>query len=496
MNIHISQPKDRVTKRFLDSFENLILILPAPQPKKWSVFPYCELLKRRLHKSGTTKLSSSPLVTDLPNINDTHVTLCHINADSNSFELLTVARKLASIHDRRQAKNVAVYLPGFTGEKAETLAHAICAAVLATNCELPVYKSGSKNRKKIRKLSILGLSQPIDFQRVRAEAEGNNLARQLTALPPNELTPASYNKKVKKLASEMGWRYEFLGQARLKKEGAGAFLAVAQGSENNDAGIIHLTYTPPSGQLNKKLSLVGKGVCFDTGGVNLKPAKHMHGMHEDMQGSAVALGSLLALSTLKAPFRIDCWLALAENHIGPRAYKQNEIVTASNGTTIEVMHTDAEGRMMLSDTLAIASKHKPDLIIDYATLTGTCVYALSSRYSGAFTNQENFHTDLIEAGKLSGERVWPFPMDEDFDKALDSDLADIKQCTLSGDADHILAARFLGKFAGKQPWVHIDLSAGNHKGGLAQIPTDITGFGVRLTTSLLLDRRVLDGNEK
>jgi leucyl aminopeptidase len=219
----------------------------------------------------------------------------------------------------------------------------------------------------------------------------------------------------------------------------------------------------------------------------------MHGMHEDMQGSAVALGTLLALTELKADFPVDCWLALAQNHIGPRAYKQNDVVRAANGTTIEVMHTDAEGRMILADTLTLASREKPGLIVDYATLTGSCIAALSTRLSGVMTNREELIPKLIEAGRESGERVWPFPLYDDFDKALKSEIADTKQCTLDNDADQILGAMFLKKFLVNDPaWVHVDLASGNHKGGLAHIPTDVTGFGVRFALSLLLDQKAIN----
>jgi leucyl aminopeptidase len=208
-----------------------------------------------------------------------------------------------------------------------------------------------------------------------------------------------------------------------------------------------------------------------------------------MQGSAVALGTLLALSELEVDFPVDCWLALAQNHIGPKAYRQNEVVKAANGTAIEVVHTDAEGRMVLADTLTFASRAKPGLILDFATLTGACVGALSTRLSGAVTNRLELIPTIIAAGYESGERVWPFPLEKDFDKALKSDIADVKQCTLDSEADQILAAAFLRKFIdGDAPWVHVDLSAGNHKGGLAHIPTDITGFGVRFALSFLLDR--------
>jgi len=267
---------------------------------------------------------------------------------------------------------------------------------------------------------------------------------------------------------------------------------VAQGSPERDAGIMRLVYRPARGAKRKSVALVGKGICYDTGGTNLKPAKSMFGMHEDMQGSAVALGTLIALTRLQVNYPVECWLALATNHIGPKAYKPNDVITACDGTTIEIVHTDAEGRMVLADTLALASQKQPGLLIDYATLTGACVYSLGSAYSGVFTNRQAFNPTLIASGKDSGERVWPFPMDEDYDAALESTMADVKQCTIENESDHILAARFLQRFIKENvPWIHVDLAASNHKGGLAHIPTDTTGFGVRFTLNLLLDKKLV-----
>src|SRR5690606_27357681 len=183
---------------------------------------------------------------------------------------------------------------------------------------------------------------------------------------------------------------------------------------------------------------------------------------------------------------VEAWLAVTENTISPSAYRSQDIVTAANGTSIQVIHTDAEGRMILADALALASRDEPKLIIDYATLTGSCISALTQRYSGVFTNRTRGNALLLQAGAASGERVWPFPMDEDFDQLLRSDVADIKQCAVESHGDHVLAARFLSRFVPKSiPWVHIDLSAAEHKGGLAHVPTDTTGFGVRLTVELL-----------
>jgi len=209
-------------------------------------------------------------------------------------------------------------------------------------------------------------------------------------------------------------------------------------------------------------------------------------MHEDMNGSAVALGILLAASKMELPVKIDCWLAIAQNHISPAAYKQNDIVTALNGMTIEIVHTDAEGRMVLADTLTLASRQKPDYMIDFATLTGSMITALGDRLSGVISNCPALACKAIAAGNLAGERVVAFPYAEDFDSDLDSDVADIKQCTLEGGGDHIHAARFLGKFIENDiPWLHTDLSSANRKGGLGAIEADTNGFGVGFGIEML-----------
>jgi leucyl aminopeptidase len=185
-------------------------------------------------------------------------------------------------------------------------------------------------------------------------------------------------------------------------------------------------------------------------------------------------------------YAVDAWLAITENRLSATAYKPQDVVHACNGKTIQVIHTDAEGRMVLADTLALAARENPEIILDYATLTGSCVTALTERYSGVFSNREKASALLIDCGLRCGERVWPFPMDRDFDEDLRSDIADIKQCAVDGHGDHILAARFLSRFVPASiPWIHFDLSAGQHKGGLAHIGSEITGFGVRFTLELL-----------
>jgi leucyl aminopeptidase len=336
-----------------------------------------------------------------------------------------------------------------------------------------------------------------DLERCAAVAAGNHLARWLTTLPPNELDCVAYRRTLAGLARREGWRFRFLDEPALARLGAGAFLAVARANAHRGAGIVHLSHRPRGVRKPRRIALVGKGICFDTGGINLKTHRSMLHMHGDMQGSAVAVGTLLALSRCGSPVAIDAWLALTENEIGPRAYRPQDVVRAANGVTIQVVHSDAEGRMVLADTLALASRQRPSLVLDFATLTGACVNAITDRYSGAFTNRPGLQGPLQDAGRECGERVWCFPMDEDFDAELESPIADVVQCTLETKGDHIYAARFLNRFVPQDvPWVHFDLAASDRKGGLAHVPSEYTGFGVRLATHLLGDRAFLDWVEQ
>jgi leucyl aminopeptidase len=353
--------------------------------------------------------------------------------------------------------------------------------VTVNAAELPTRKSSKSKQdnksKPLKLISIYGHKADHDYGEVNARVAGNTLCRSLTMLPPNELTPTVYREKIKKLAKEHGWAWQEFDMPTLKKMGAGAFYAVGQGSNPMDAAIVHLTYDVKKSE--KHIALVGKGICFDTGGHNLKPAKYMQGMHEDMNGSAVALGILTAATLQKLPVKIDCWLAIAQNHIGPLAYKQNDVVTALNGMSIEIVHTDAEGRMVLADTLTLASRQKPDVILDYATLTGSMAVAVTDRMSGIIANRPELACKAIGAGAAAGERIVAFPYEEDMDSDLDSDIADIKQCTLEGGGDHMHATRFMGKFIENDvAWCHADLSSTNRKGGLGAVQSDVNGFGV------------------
>ena len=435
------------------------------------------VLKRRDLKVDA--LAKNPQAVDLPG--GSRYAYVMIDAAQARFSQLTALRKAAMLLLDEAPREVHVTVCGADGQAAVQLAREALYVLWLNGEVLPVRKK--KPAKPLRQIVLHGDFSLAEFSAVAALAEANTLARELTALPPNELTPETYRKRVRGMAKLQGWRIEEYAFKRLKKLGAGAFCAVAQGSHEQDAAIVHLAYRPKGAK--QRVALVGKGICFDTGGHNLKSAKYMAGMHEDMNGSAVALGLLLAIQKLQLPLAVDAWLALAQNHISAQAYKQNDIVRALDGTQIEIVHTDAEGRMVLADTLTLASQSKPDLLIDFATLTGSMLAALGERYSGVFASTDALAGLATGAGRQTGERVCVFPLDEDYEAGLESKVADIKQCTLEGGADHILAARFLKRFTHDAPWLHVDLSAANCKGGLGAVASDITGFGVAWGAGLL-----------
>ncbi|WP_025041637.1 M17 family metallopeptidase [Nitrosospira briensis] len=407
-----------------------------------------------------------------------------VDLSKSVFEQQTSIRKAVQLllEETPAEINIAVY--GDDGQR-RAFAHLAIYAAWINGPVLPSRKTDKKNtrRRPLARIVVHGYKEADNFALLAAKAEGNLLTRELTILPPNELTPELYRRHVKKLAGTEGWKYQEFDVKALRKMGAGAFVAVAQGSDPEDAAIVHLQRRVK--KANKTVALVGKGICFDTGGHNLKPARHMHGMHEDMNGSAVALGILLAATRANLLVNIDCWLAIAQNHISPHAYKQNDVITTLNGTTVEIIHTDAEGRLVLADTLTLAARQKPDVMIDFATLTGSMHVALGSHYSGVFSNREDLVQKALTAGKATGERIWAFPMDADYDAELESKIADIKQCSLEGEADHILAARFLNRFVDDVPWLHMDLSASNSKSGLGAVGSDVTGFGVAWGVEML-----------
>jgi len=489
-DVRIFQKLGRVDAKALETVDQLLLILPVkPSKTDFGKLPHGAKMQAvfRKHAAGETPA----FTTRLSNSKQTLVVGGTIAADSSTFEQLTLGRKLVKAATAQQAGSLGICAVGFSEDKQVELVDSVLAAALAGAFNMPTYKN-KPDPARIRSIRLLGLTDKIDTKRAEAEAKGNNLARWLTAQPPNFLDAIGLARLAQDLAREHGWQYKRFGTKELEKLGCGAFLAVAQGNDNDSASIVRLRYRPAAKSATADLSLVGKGIIFDTGGTNLKPFEFMLDMHGDMQGSAVALGTFLAISAMELPIAVDCWLAITENRTGPNAYKSQDVVTAANGKTIQTVHTDAEGRMALADTLVLASREKPGIIFDYATLTGSCIRALTTRYSGVFSNRSELHPVLKRVGRNSGERVWPFPIGKEFMEDLKSDTADFLQCSPKGNGDHILAASFLAEFIENDvPWVHMDLGAGDNDGGLGHVASKFTGFGVRYTMSAILDENLL-----
>ena len=452
-----------------------------PESERWQ-----ELNARTKPRSGTVR------TTALTNKRHTLAVLGYIGAEATPFERLALAGRMLKEAASRNPLSVGLIALG-DARAAQSGVDALLAAALAAAFRMPAFRAHETEERGIRRVALLD-STKVDIPYAVAAARGNNLVRWLTALPPNMLDATAYRTTIAQLARSRKLGMTWLDEADLRRRGANAFLAVSAANVKRDAGIAHLTYRPAgSAARAPDVALVGKGILFDTGGVNLKPHRSMLDMHTDMSGSAVALATLLALAELKAPVAADAWLAITENQIGPNAYRPQEVVRASNGVTIQVIHSDAEGRMVLADTLALAGKTRPRFMIDFATLTGAAVYSLTERMSSVLTNRPKLSTKLLEAGRASGERVWNFPFEADYDSDLESKVADVLQCSVDGKGDHILATRFLSRFVPDEiAWAHVDLSSATRAGGLAHINTEVTGFGVRFALELILRQNILD----
>jgi leucyl aminopeptidase len=471
MAIQIVQKRNVATEKNIKG-NHLLFVLNDATLK---TFPFIKELDKKLKRTQKkiASLAKEPVTIEIQD--GRLLSFVILDKKINTFQRHTLIRKAIQPLIAENPETLVLSVFGDEISK-EMNARAAVYVALMNSQTLPSRKK-ENIKKNIKSIELLGIELKDKFSQEIAVVIGNTLTRELTILPPNELTPSIYRTKIKSLAKSNGWKLEEFDMGKLKKMGAGSFVAVGQGSEPQDAAIVHLTYKPK--QIKKTIAVIGKGICFDTGGHNLKPARYMHGMHEDMNGSAVSLGILLTATLLKLPIQIDCWLAIAQNHIGPKAYKQNDVVKSLNGTSIEIIHTDAEGRMVLADTLTLASRLKPDMMIDFATLTGSMATALGDRYSGVISNRSELSCLAVGAGSDAGERIAAFPFDEDYEEDLESGIADIKQCTLEGGADHIHAARFLNRFIENNvPWLHTDLSSSNRKGGLGAALSEVNGFGV------------------
>ncbi len=316
-----------------------------------------------------------------------------------------------------------------------------------------------------------------------------NKARLLCDMPPNIATPTYVSEEAKKLSSNiLGLKCAIFGKEKAKELGMGGFLSVDAGSEQEGKFVV-LEYN--CGDKNApKIALVGKGVTFDSGGISLKPSGSMTGMKFDMSGAAAVISSMAILGNLKPKINVVGLAPLVENMPSGRAGKQDDIITFMNGKTAEIVNTDAEGRLIVADALCYAEKfYSPDVIIDIATLTGACLYALGHSFTALMTKDTKLSGLLQNSGDLTGDRVWELPLDNDFKDAIKSRVADISNCGSSAyKAGTITAGIFLSNFVSKAKWAHLDIAGtADSVPGISYLGKGSTGAGVRLLVDFVMN---------
>ena len=342
----------------------------------------------------------------------------------------------------------------------------------------------NENAKEIINLLITSSNKNF-FIKIKNNIEnivnGVFLTRDLVSEPPNYLNPEKFVSEIKKL-SKLGLKVDVFDYTKMKKIGMNALLGVSQGSKNLPY-FVTITWKPNNSKNKKPLSFIGKGVCFDTGGISLKPAKFMEDMKYDMAGAGAVVGLMKTLALRKSKSYVVGAVALVENMPGGSAQRPGDIVKSYSGKTIEVLNTDAEGRLILADAIYyIDEQYKPELIVDLATLTGAIVVSLGSEYAGLFSNNDILSEKLIKAGEIENEKLWRFPLHKNYDKLMDSKVADMQNINYSGGAGSITAAQFLQRFLkNSTPWAHLDIAGmAWTKKDLETIPTGATGYGVKL----------------
>ena len=354
--------------------------------------------------------------------------------------------------------------------------------------EFNIYKS--KKNKKIVYVNVIANKKKIstkDQLRFKALEEGTFFARDLVSEPGNILHPDEYAKRINSL-KKFGLKVNIYNEKKLKKLGMNALLGVGQGSIRGS----YLVTMEWKGLKNnsKPLAFIGKGVCFDTGGISLKPAKFMEDMTYDMAGSATVVGLMKNLALRKAKINAVGVVGLVENMPGGNAQRPGDIVKSYSGKTIEILNTDAEGRLVLADAITYTEKKfKPRFIVDLATLTGAIIVSLGSEYAGLFSNDDKLSDQLIDAGNKVDEKLWRMPLHKNFDKLIDSKNADMQNINYVGGAGSTTAAQFLQRFIlNRTPWAHLDIAGmAFSKYGGALNSGGATGYGVRLLNKLIED---------
>ena len=392
---------------------------------------------------------------------------------------------------RSRAINSAAFLLRANLE-ADSSAHAIIEGWALGQMDGDLYKSRPQETRPIESLDIVSESPDgpeinRTVSRATAMAEATNFARNLGNEPGNTMTPTELARRAEEMAAREGLGFEAFDEDELKRMGCGALLAVSRGSDEPPRMIV-LSYDPEERSDQEYIALVGKGITFDSGGISIKPAAKMDEMKFDMGGGAAVIGAMQAIARIKPGVRVLGVVPASENLPSGKAVKPGDVVRSLSGKTIEVVNTDAEGRLALADGLAFAVSRGATHILDIATLTGACVVALGEVRAGVMGTDQKLMDDLIAAGELCGERLWQMPIDSKYADYIKSDIADIKNVG-NRMAGAITAAMFLKTFTNGLPWAHLDIA------GTAWLEEEkpymskgATGFGARMLAGFVIDR--------
>ena len=397
-------------------------------------------------------------------------------------------------HLKSRSVHSLAFLVG-AGDATEETAQAIVESVIAADFETDKYKTEKKNDKFIDRLAIAGYDQgergaaEKGIVRGRIIGEAQNFTRDLVNEPSNKLTPAILAEKATAMAKEAGLAVDILDERKIAELKMGALLSVAQGSIEPPRMIV-ITYTPANPKPGAPVvGLVGKAVTFDTGGISIKPADGMEKMKYDMAGGATMLGVMRTLAALKPSVKVICVVPATENMPGGRAQKPGDIQTAMSGKTIEVLNTDAEGRLILADGVHYAKQLGATHLVDAATLTGAIVVALANINVGVFGSDQAWTDKLLASAKAAGEKMWQLPMDDEYRELIKGSFADIQNIGSGKGGGSITGAWFIREFAGDTPWIHLDIAGtawnDDAKPWLAKGPTGVAlRTLVHLVTSL------------
>ena len=400
--------------------------------------------------------------------------------------LRTTAAAIARIGKKQKSKSLGISLP-VVGDDAAANAQMIAEGILLALHQDNRFKSEPEDKgAKLETIELLGVgSQEAAITKAEAICSGVILARELVAAPANSVTPITLAETATEIASEYGLTVEILEQEDCEKLGMGAYLGVAKASDLPPK-FIHLTYKP-EGTPRRKLAIVGKGLTFDSGGLNIKGSgSGIETMKIDMGGGGATLGAAKAIAQIKPDVEVHFISAATENMISGHAMHPGDILTASNGKTIEVNNTDAEGRLTLADALVFAEKLEVDAIVDLATLTGACVVALGNDISGLWSTDDTLAEELKSAAESAGEKFWQMPMEEKYFEGMKSPIADMKN-TGPRAGGSITAALFLKQFINETPWAHLDVAGpvwADKEGGVNN--SGATGFPVRTLVNWVL----------